>query len=96
MSLTSWAYPEGATAFKTADGSIDYTFYHPSKSQEVSNQAAAQAIANMLDKHGYSVKEGQVLGGPGSTGALQKLTFTVAGESNDHPAWQMFKASGLK
>ena len=91
MSLTSWAYPEGATAFKTADGSIDYTFYHPSKSQEVSNQAAAQAIANMLDKHGYSVKEGQVLGGPGSTGALQKLTFTVAGESNDHPAWQMFK-----
>ena len=91
MSLTSWAYPEGATAFRTADGSIDYTFYHPSESQEISNQAAARAIANMLSKYGYSVKEGQVLGGPGSTGALQKLTFTVAGESNDHPAWQMFK-----
>lgn len=92
MSLTSWAYPEGATAFRTADGSIDYTFYHSqNSSQALANQAAARKIADMLSQHGYSVKEGQVLRGPGSSGALQKLTFTVAGESNDHPAWQMFK-----
>ena len=92
MSLTSWAYPKGATAFRTEDGSIDYTFYHSeNSSQTLDNQAAAQKIADMLSKHGYSVNGGQVLGGPGSTGALQKLTFTVAGESNDHPAWQMFK-----
>lgn len=92
MSLTSWAYPKGATAFRTEDGSIDYTFYHSeNSSQTLDNQAAAQKIAEMLSKHGYSVNGGQVLGGPGSTGALQKLTFTVAGESNDHPAWQMFK-----
>lgn len=92
MSLTSWAYPKGATAFKTADGSIDYTFYHSqNSSQALANQAAARKIADMLSQYGYSVKDGQVLRGPGSTGALQKLTFTVAGESNDHPAWQMFK-----
>lgn len=92
MSLTSWAYPQNVGPFKIESEGIDYEFYHGEDvTQENANAAMARSISNMLSQHGYSVSNGQVLRGPGSNGALQKLTFTVAGESNDHPAWQMFK-----
>lgn len=85
MSKESWAYPDTDAArrpysFVDEYGTtVDYIF-----------DAEGTEIANMLKENGYSVSGGKVLKDPDGN-PLPKITFTVAGESNDHPAWQMFK-----
>lgn len=82
MSKQSWAYPDfkdSAFSFTDDDGYyVDYAY-----------DDSAQDILQMLQDHGYTVAGGKVTGAP--TGYdLKTITFTVAGESTDHPAWQMF------
>ena len=84
MSTQSWAYPaDKTTSFSFTDDEeyfVDYAFDETGKD-----------IVQMLEDHGYEVNgEGKVVKDADGN-ALKQITFTVAGETNDHPAWQMFK-----
>ena len=84
MSTQSWAYPsDKTTPFSFTDDEdyfVDYAF------DETGND-----IVHMLEDHGYEVNgEGKVVKDSDGN-ALKQITFTVAGETDDHPAWQMFK-----
>ncbi len=84
MSTQSWAYPaDKTTSFSFTDDEeyfVDYAF------DETGND-----IVQMLEDHGYEVNgEGKVVKDADGN-ALKQITFTVAGETDDHPAWQMFK-----
>lgn len=82
MSLESWAYPIDKTtpfAGTTQNGFyVDYAF-----------DEDGVAILTMLQEHGYQVANNKVVADSNGD-AIPELTFTVAGESTDHPAWQMF------
>ena len=85
MSTESWAYPKNEAATlpfvgETMDGySVDYIY-----------DGEGQQIQNMLEEYGeYSFSNAGVFDKEGNK--VNKITFTVAGESTDHPAWQMFK-----
>ena len=88
MSMESWAYP------KNEDASRPYTFTTMNNGEietvDYAYDASGQSILRMLENHGYQVSGGKVQRDPDGN-PLPKITFTVAGESNDHPAWQMFK-----
>lgn len=84
MSTQSWAYPaDKTTSFSFTDDEeyfVDYAFDETGKD-----------IVQMLEDHGYEVNgEGKVVKDADGN-ALKQITFTVAGETDDHPAWQMFK-----
>ncbi len=83
MSLQSWAYPsfEKTTYSGTSirGEALDYAY-----------DEAGQDIAKMLKDNGYTVNSaGKVTSGP--DGKIPEITFTIAGESDDHPAYVMFK-----
>ncbi len=87
ISMESWAYPKGEDAGRPFAFTTDTNEY-----VDYAYDDAGQDILRMLDDHGYEVSGGQVLRDPdGNSIKEKKITFTVAGESNDHPAWQMFK-----
>lgn len=80
MSKTNWAYPDGATTFKSSSG-VDYAL-----------DKTGSEIEELVKSEGY-VKN--------SNGVYEKMiegfgtdtlnyTFTIAGGSNDHPAYKMF------
>ena len=82
MSTTSWAYPKGVTVYKNAELGLDYT-YDPT----------GYEIEEMLEEDGYTknaqgIYEKANLGGFGAVTC--DYTFTIAGSTNDHPAYVMF------
>lgn len=86
MSLESWAYPpntQGGNAPYVGESlygdSLDYSY-----------DDSGQEILNMLQENGFKVSGGRVTADPDGK-ALQRITFTVAGESTDHPAYQAFQ-----
>ena len=86
ISMESWAYPKNDDAkrpYKFIDdlgNEVDYIY-----------DGSGVKIAQMLARQGYQVSnDNKVLADPDGN-KLPKITFTIAGESNDHPAWQMFK-----
>ncbi len=89
MSKQSWAYPKNDAANRpfagtTMDGEyVDYVY-----------DAYGQEILNMLVEHGYTESNGKITLTPDGT-KPEKITFTVAGESTDHPAWAAFKQAEL-
>ena len=89
MSKQSWAYPKNDAANRpfagaTMDGEyVDYV-----------HDAYGQEILNMLVEHGYTESNGKITLTPDGT-KPEKITFTVAGESTDHPAWAAFKQAEL-
>ena len=89
MSTQSWAYPKDAKSaftFTDAEGYfVDYSY-----------SETGREIVTMLAGHGYNVNgDGtSVLSDPQGQ-ALPEITFTVAGESTDHPAWTMFKRAEI-
>ena len=84
MSTQSWAYPADKTApFSFTDDEdyfVDYAFDETGKD-----------IVQMLKDHGYEVNGENKVVKDADGNALKQITFTVAGETDDHPAWQMFK-----
>ncbi|MDE6586400.1 MAG: hypothetical protein K2K80_06960, partial [Clostridia bacterium] len=82
MSLESWAYPtynDKPYAGRTADGyNVDYAY-----------DESGSAILTMLEDHGYRIANNKVVADKNGD-AIPELTFTVAGESTDHPAFLMF------
>ncbi|MDE5896781.1 MAG: hypothetical protein K2H43_03075, partial [Clostridia bacterium] len=77
MSTQSWAYPEGATDYVAKDGT---SYSYDSTGYEI------QELLNSVLAEGYW-EEGGIY-----TNGRDKLnyTFTIAGGSTDHPAYQMF------
>lgn len=84
MSIQSWAYPDSATTYSgtTLDNyDVDYIY-----------DGTGREIVSMLAEHGYNVSAdgSKVISDPNSH-SIEEMTFTIAGESDDHPAYQMFK-----
>lgn len=84
MSIQSWAYPDSATTYSgtTLDNyDIDYIY-----------DGTGREIVSMLAEHGYNVSAdgSKVISDPNEN-SIEEMTFTIAGESDDHPAYQMFK-----
>ena len=75
MSSNSWAYPTGATEY-----------YH------IDKQILENTLIEMIEKAGYKKDSSGFYGIKDSNGKWQSLkyTFTIAGETNDHPAYTMF------
>ncbi len=108
MSLSSWAYPKGATAYYPYIGGAvpeDLSVVNPSYREYVTslNKKAGDKLTEaeqfefirMLveDEAGYTKNaDGIYVKGQN----ILKYTFTIAGEETDHPAWQaMFHASEI-
>lgn len=84
MSIQSWAYPDSATTYSgtTLDNyDVDYIY-----------DGTGREIVSMLAEHGYNVSAdgSKVIRDPNGH-SIEEMTFTIAGESDDHPAYQMFK-----
>ena len=84
MSIQSWAYPDSVTTYsgKTRDNyDVDYIY-----------DGTGREIVLMLAEHGYNVSAdgSKVISDPDNK-PIEEMTFTIAGESDDHPAYQMFK-----
>ncbi len=84
MSIQSWAYPDSATTYSgtTLDNyDVDYIY-----------DGTGREIVSMLAEHGYNVSadRSKVISDPNGH-SIEEMTFTIAGESDDHPAYQMFK-----
>ena len=84
MSIQSWAYPDSATTYSgtTLDNyDVDYIY-----------DGTGREIVSMLAEHGYNVSAdgSKVISDPNGN-SIEEMTFTIAGESDDHPAYQMFK-----
>ena len=84
MSIQSWAYPDSATTYSgtTLDNyDVDYIY-----------DGTGREIVSMLAEHGYNVSAdgSKVISDPNDH-SIEEMTFTIAGESDDHPAYQMFK-----
>lgn len=83
ITYTSWVYdiasqtPEGRARFNEYD-SISYTTDH-------------DEIINLVKQSGYTEVGGDGVRYNPDTGARLKYTFTIAGETTDHPAFAMFK-----
>ena len=105
MSLTSWAYPDGATAYYPYIGgpvpanldvvNPDYADYcrelNKSTGDFFTKEEQQEFIIRLVEDSGYDV------GGDGvyTNGTTKlKYTFTIAGSETDHPAFNaFFKAS---
>lgn len=94
MSKQSWAYPQNEAAQRPFEGDVydDTTnqYYHVDYTYDESGKS----IYDMLMAHGYKGNDSQITADP-SGKTLETITFTVAGESTDHPAWAAFKQAEL-
>lgn len=76
MSKLSWAYPEGTEA---------YYWVEDAEEREA-------AIRKYVEDEGYKLdKNGKYAKTKNGKNATLKFTFTVAGETNDHPVYMIFK-----
>lgn len=80
MSKTSWAYPKEATVFKSADGTLDYSY-----------DSTGSEIKQLVEDAGY-VFNGTCYEKTIEGFGVDKLDYklTIAGGSVDHPAYSMF------
>lgn len=75
MSKLSWAYPEGATAYYWIED----------------KEERAQTIRDYVEGEGYTLVNGKYTKMKNGRQTPLKFTFTVAGETNDHPVYMIFK-----
>jgi peptide/nickel transport system substrate-binding protein len=91
MTTNSWAYPKGATTYYTQDWFIKH--YKETYNKTLSATSDVKVfVENALKALGYSKVSGvyqKSLGG-GITSKLD-YTFTIAGETKDHPAYGVFQ-----
>lgn len=76
MSKTSWAYPKNATEYYAYTTSVTTI---QNKVMEAKNSSGSQA---------WELKNGKFVNV--ETGKTLKYTFTIAGDTTDHPAYEMF------
>lgn len=106
MSLSSWAYPEGATAYYpyiggTIPTNLDvvnpyYKDFVEAKNKKPGDVFTAdeqkEFITQLVEGAGYSIRGDGVYGD--SNGNRLEYTFTIAGQETDHPAWQALFLAG--
>ena len=107
MSMSSWAYPKGATPYYPYIGSPvpedlsvvnpDYRTYVLSLGKKAGDKLTEEEqynfIKGLVEGAGYSLNADDVYY---KGNHILKYTFTIAGEETDHPAWQaMFHASEI-
>lgn len=108
MTSISWAYPKGCTAYYPYIGGAipsDLTVVDPDYADYVSELGKKAGekftqdeqkdfIRRMVESAGY-VERNNLYSKVNSEGQTEKLeyTFTLAGESTDHPAYGTFKAA---
>lgn len=78
MSILSWAYPDGAES------------YYPYLEDEAERAALVQDLVESVGYEKNSAGKYTRMGDDGKEKRL-KFTFTIAGESTDHPVYQIFK-----
>ena len=108
MSLSSWAYPKGATSYYPFIGGkvpenldkVDpqYKAFAESKGKSAgdtfSSAEQKEFIQGLMREAGYSINSTTGVYYKGSSTC--KYTFTIAGEGTDHPAWiALFNAGTL-
>lgn len=103
MSKNNWAYPEDSTAYYPYIGGEipanlkvvdpDYKAFVVSKGKKAGQKFTIdeqkEFIQSLVKKDGYSLVDGVYAKGSESL----KYTFTVAGETQDHPAWNAMTTS---
>ena len=107
MSTSSWAYPEGCTAYYPYIGGRvpqDLTVVDPTYREYVTGlgKKAGDSLTEeeqktfielLMDSAGYTQNSKGIY----SKGShVCKYTFTIAGETNDHPAWQALYNAGTR
>ena len=94
MTTNSWAYPEGATTYYTQEWFIDH--YAEAYGITLSPSAdTAVFVENALKALGYQKSGGiyQKKLSDNKTTSKLEYTFTIAGETKDHPAYAVFAAA---
>lgn len=105
MSMSSWAYPEKCTAYYPYIGgpvpenldvvNPDYAEYVTSLGLNTGDKMTLEQqidfIRSLVEASGYSLNANDVYTKGSST---LKYTFTVAGETDDHPAWRAMSHAG--
>lgn len=95
MSTNSWAYPEGATEYYTQDWFINHYKKDLGKTLSKTNDRKT-FVENALKALGYTKKGGddfysKTLSDSKRTNSKLDYTFTIAGETKDHPAYGVFQ-----
>lgn len=107
MSTSSWAYPEKATAYYPYIGGRipqDLTVVDPQYRQYVeglgkkagdtlSEAEQETFIRTLVESAGYTETSQGIYA---KNNSVCKYTFTIAGESNDHPAWLALYNAGTR
>lgn len=91
MSLTSWASPENPK-YTTKEQRPDR--YYEMTETVLGGKSEEQFIRGLVDMSGnykYDANDGKIKAWDGNSyGGQLELTFTIAGESTDHPSYNMF------
>lgn len=85
MSVTSWAYPKTANGDKVGEYA------------GVAYDSSLEEVKTLIAQSGYELRDGiytktQIKDGMNNAalGTKLKMTFTIAGESTDHPTYKLF------
>lgn len=100
MSKVSWAYPKECSVYNPSsdisniDENNSANYVNAAEREYASDidysyDPSGQQILRMLEAHDFSIANGKVVADPDGK-ELMPITFTVAGETSDHPAYQMF------
>lgn len=80
MSKTNWAYPDSATVYKDEDLGLDYSYdQHGDEIEQMIIAAGYEKVNGVYEKNirGFGIDK-------------LNYKFTIAGGSQDHPAYKMF------
>ncbi len=90
MSVTSWASPENPRTTTAANRPARYYEMTPDVLVDDNGQSISEVefIRNLVGKSGTYSYDGERI--TDYSGAQLELTFTIAGESADHPSYNMF------
>ncbi len=106
MSLSNWAYPQGATPYYPYIGGpvpADLSVVNPayrdfcvSKGKRAGDKFTVaeqrEFIKSLVEGAGYTINSNGVYAN--ASGNILKYDFTVAGEDTDHPAWIAMYSAG--
>lgn len=91
MSKLSWAYPEGATSYYYKDYAEEVQDLPVEQREAAAKELRAAEIRDLVEGEGYKLVNGKYTKMKNGKQTPLKFTFTVAGETNDHPVYMIFK-----